>query len=184
MKTFDVTDLEEAAAESEQDRRDHASLKARVAELLKHEDAMRVPVAMQRLVDDGVDPVAVAKTLLIGNREGSVLYKISTRTTVLSQDERAAETWFQIAVREMDPDLAATYMIAGAVWLAIQFRIDRTLLADLVTAAAHRPRHPERAGYGVVDFVDSHGVGKRADIVTAIKLAKLPDFAPLEYRPK
>lgn len=184
MKAFDitdVTDLEVAAAESEQDRRDHAKLKARVDDLLKHEDAMRVPMAVQRLVDGEVDPVVVAKTLLIGNRDGNVLYRISTRTHTLTQDESAAETWIQIAVRDMDPDLAATYMISGAVWLALQFRIDRELLAGLVIAAEHRQRHPDRAGYGVVDFVDSHGVGKRADIVTAIKLAKLPDFAPLEY---
>jgi hypothetical protein len=83
----------------------------------------------------------------------------------------------------MDADLAATFMISGAVWLALQYGIDREMLAGLVIAAEHRPRHLERAGYGVIDLVDAHGVGDRSQVITAIKLAQLPSFAPLEYRP-
>lgn len=184
MKTFDITDMEEAAAESEQDRRDHRALAAKVAELLEDESSMRVPIATKRLIDGGVDPVVVAKTLLIGNRDGGAMYRISSRSAALSQDERAAETWFQIAVRDMNPDLAATFMVTGATWIATQFNVDREMLTNLVIAAERRPSHPERAGYGVVDFVDSHGIGSRQDIITALRLARLPSFAPLEYSPK
>lgn len=183
MKTFDITDMEEAAAESEQDRQDHRQLAKNVNELTKREDAMRIPVATQKLVDAGVDPVVIAKTLLIGDRPGGTMYQLSSRSMALSQDEGAAENMLQLAILEMDVDLAATFMVAGAVWLATQFSLDKAILAEMVIHAARRPRRATRAGYGVVDFVDSHGVGKRADIITAIDLAQLPNFAPLEYRP-
>lgn len=182
MKIFD-TNLEQAAEESERDRLDLAKLRSNVAALLKHDDIMRVPVAVQRLVDNGVDPVVVAKTLLIGSREGGKLYELSTRAPALSQEEAVAEMWVQVAIRDSDPDVAATMLVTGAVWLATQFKIDRDMLAKLVTASELRVPHPNRAGYGCVDLVDNHGVGDRGQIVQAIKLAKLPDFAPLEYRP-
>lgn len=184
MKTFDITDMEEAAAESEQDRRDHRQLTKNVEQLSRREDAMRIPVATQKLVDAGVDPVVVAKTLLIGDRAGGTMYQLTSRSVTLSQDERAAENLLQLAIDGMDVDLAATFMIAGAVWLATQFGLDKAVLSALVMHAERRPRHPSRCGYGVVDLVDSHGVGQRADILTAIDLAQLPSFAPLEYRPK
>lgn len=183
MKTFDVTDLEEAAAESEQDRRDHAKLKTLLGELLEHEDLTRVPYAVKRLVDAGVDPMVVAKVLLIGDRDAGARFLLANRSMALAQDELVAATWISLAIRDVDVDLAATMMISGATWLSTQFGIERELLAELVTDSARRPRHPERHGYGVVDLVDSHGVGQRADIVTAIRLCKLPSFAPLEYSP-
>jgi hypothetical protein len=183
MKTFDITDIEQAAEESEQDRRDHRKLGAMVEEITKHEDAMRVPCAMRRLIDNKVDPVVIAKTLLVGDRDGGVMYRISTRSVALAEDEQVTQDVISIAIRDMDVDLAATYMIGGAVWLATQFGLDRELLTALAIAAERRPRHPERAGYGVIDLVDAHGVGDRSQVVTAIKLAQLPSYAPLEYRP-
>ena len=183
MKTFDVADLEEAAAESEQDRRDHRALTGRVAELLKHDDAMRVPVAVKRLVDGGIDPVVVAKTLLIGDRDGGPAYTLSSRAAALGHEEQAAALWIGLALRDCEPDLGATVAIAGAVWLATQFTLSRELLADLVINAARRPRHPERLGYGAVDLIDNHGVGDRNQVVESVRLATLPLFAPLEYRP-
>lgn len=183
MEIFTVDDLEDAAAESEQDRRDHRRLTADVAELLKHEDSMRVPIAVRRLVDQGVDPVVIAKTLLIGTRAGGTMYTLSSRSVALAQDENAAELWLGVAIRDIDADLAATMLVAGAVWLATQFTIDRAMLADLVRYAARRARHSDRAGYGVVDLVDLHGVGDREQVATAIALAQQPLFAPLEYKP-
>jgi len=53
-KSIEV-DLEQAAAESAQDRRDHRRLTGDVAELLAHDEAMRVPIAVRRLVDAGVE---------------------------------------------------------------------------------------------------------------------------------
>lgn len=182
MEIFDV-DIEEAAEESEQDRRDHARLQGDLDKLLEHEDTMRVPVAVRRLVDRGVDPVVVAKTLLIGARGGGAMYELSSRSLALAQDEGVAELWIGFAIRDVDPDLAATMLVAGAVWLAMQFGIDKEMLAGFVRDAARRPIDMARVGYGAVDLVDNHGVGDREQVRTGILLAELPMFAPLEYKP-
>jgi hypothetical protein len=183
MKTFDVN-IEEAAAESEQDRRDLAKLAYDVGKLLQNSDAMLVPTATKRLIDGGVDPVVVAKTLLIGSRPGGYLYQLSARTPQLERDEQAAELNIAMAIRDAEVDTTALTLVVGAVWLAVQYSIDRDMLAGLVTHAARRPQRADRAGYGVVDFVDSHGVGDRQQIVQAIRLAQLPAFAPLSFDPK
>jgi len=178
-------DLEQAAAESEQDRRDHRRLTGDVAELLAHEDAMRVPIAVRRLVDAGVEPIVVAKTLAIGDRDGGLLYRLSTRAGAfaLTEHEAIAVEWISLAIRDADPDLAADVMVSGATWLATQYGVDRELLVNLVTGTPPRPPRADRRGYGVVDLVDHHGVGDRASIATAIRLAQLPMFAPLEGSP-
>lgn len=185
MKTFDVTDVEEAAAESEQDRIDHRKLMANVTWLLKHEDSMRVPIAVRRLVDLEVEPIIVAKTLAIGDRGGGMFYLLATRgtTIAIAEQERICVDWLGIAIREIEPDLGATLMVAGVVWLATQCGLDRTMLANLVRNAELQPRRTDRRGYGVVDLVDHHGVGDRASVVTAIELAQLPIFAPLSHSP-
>lgn len=184
MKKFDVTDIEQAAEESEQDRRDLNKLKRNVETLLLNDGAMRVPVAVRNLVDGGVDAVVVAKTLLIGNRPGGFMYEISQRSDALDQHEQAAELWVALAIRDIEVDLGATMLVAGAVWLATQFRIDRDMLCGMVSRAAVDllRRNPERRGYGAVDLVDLHGVGDRDSIVQSIRLAELPKFAPLEYK--
>jgi hypothetical protein len=178
-------DTEQAAAESEQDRRDHRRLAGDVAELLAHEDAMRLPIAVRRLVDAGVEPIVVAKTLAIGDRDGGLLYRLSTRAGVfaLVEHEAIAVDWISLAIRDADPDLAADVMVSGATWLATQYGVDRELLVNLVTGTPRRPPRADRRGYGVVDLVDHHGVGDRASIATAIRLAQLPLFAPLEGAP-
>ncbi len=177
---FEVN-LEEAAEESAQDRRDHAKLRALVDELSKHEDVMRVPLAVRRLVDMGVDPVVVAKVLLIGDREGSLLYMLSARTPALAEHEAVSITLVAIAIRDVGAATAATMLISGAVWLAEQFGIERSLLNSLV--ASELPRRPVRAdrrGCGALDLVDNDGLGNRAWLVDAIGKAQLPSFAPLE----
>lgn len=184
MKTFDVTDIEEAAAESEQDRRDLAKLSYELGKLMQHSDAMLVPTATKRLIDGGVDPVVVAKTLLIGDRAGGYLYQLSARSPQLERDEQAAVLNLGLAVRDGEVDITALMLVVGAVWIAVQFAVDRDMLAGLVTHAARRPRREDRVGYGVVDFVDSHGVGDRWQITEAIRLAQLPTFAPLTFDPK
>lgn len=184
MKTIDIDNIEEAAAESEQDRRDHAALAGQVAELLNHEDAMRVPIAVRRLVDDGIDPVVIAKTLLIGTRPGGVMYTLTSRAAALEVDEHRAELWIVMAIREGQASAAATMLVAGAVWIATQFKLDRTLLRDLVQHAPRRARRTDRLGYGAVDFVDSEGIANRAWLLDAINHAQLPAFAPLEYKPR
>ncbi len=67
-------------------------------------------------------------------------------------------------------------MPSGAIWLATQYGVDRELLVNLVTGTPRRPPRVDRRGYGAVDLVDRD----RASIATAIRLAKLPLFAPLE----
>lgn len=185
MKTFDVTDVEEAAAESEQDRIDHRKLMANVSWLLKHEDSMRVPIAVRRLVDLEVEPIIVAKTLAIGDRGGGMFYLLATRGTTIAvaEQERICVDWLGIAIREIEPDLGATLMVAGVVWLATQCGLDRAMLANLVRNASVREKlpYPQRHGFGVVDMVDLFGVGDRGSVVTAIELAQLPTFAPLSH---
>lgn len=89
----------------------------------------------------------------------------------------------RLAIRDADPDLAADVMVSDATWLAIQYAADRELLVNLVTGTPRRSTRADRRGYGVVDMVDHHGVGDRASIATAIRLAQLPLFAPLEGAP-
>lgn len=175
--------LEEAAEESARDRRDLARLHGDLEELLKHEDAMRVPLATRRLIDGGVDAVVVAKTLLIGDREGTTMYRLSARSPAIKLEELAAQRLFHIAIRDVELGSAALMMCAGAVWIATQFKLDRSLLRALVFAAARRPKRDSRIGYGVVDIVDNHGIANRAWLLDAIDNAKLPDFATLQYSP-
>jgi hypothetical protein len=182
-KTFEAT--EQDVADNLQDAKDLGTLRENVAKVLAHDGAMMVPVAVRRLIDLGVDPVVVAKYLLIGDRDGGVMYRISSRSVALAQDEGHARGVLSVAIRELDADLAATVMVSGAVWLAEQFALDRDLLASLVAAADRRAAPVvDRHGYGVVDLVDLNGVGSRQDIVTAVRLAQLPLFAPLEFRPR
>lgn len=183
MKITEVEDIEEAAAESEQDRRDHRELAGNVEELLKHEDAVGIAMAVRRLVDGGCDPIVVAKTMLIGTRPGGFVYELSSRAAALDRDEQAAELWLALAIRDGNAAAIATMLTAGAVWLATQFRIDKAMLAELVLHAARRDRRADRLGYGAVDIVDHEGIANRAWIVAAIDHAKLPAFAPLEYKP-
>lgn len=179
MKITDV-DLEEAAAESEQDRRDHRQLAVYVDWLLQHEDSMRVPIAVRRLVDAGIDPVVVAKTLAIGSRDGGYVYRLTARAASLAEHELVAVDWISIAIRDIEPDLGAMMLVSGSAWIAMQFGVSRFLLGDMITAAPVRARREDRRGYGVVDLVDHHGVGDRASIIAAIHSAELPLFAPLE----
>lgn len=180
-----TVELEQAAEESDRDRRDHRQLAGDVAELLQHEDAMRIPVAVRRLIDSGVDPMVIAKTLAIGDREGGLWYRMSTRASVtaLATHERVAAEWIGLAVRDTDPDTAADVLVSGATWIATQFGIDRDLLVQLVTSAPRRESRIDRRGYGAVDIVDHHGVGDRGSIATAIRNARLPYFAPLVGSP-
>jgi len=178
--------IEEAAAESEQDRRDHRKLAGNVELLLQHEHVMRVPLAVRRLVDAGIDPLVVAKTLVIGDRPGGEMYLLSHPGPVrfaLGEHEQLAVDWVTIAIRDIEPDLGTMMLVAGATWLATQFGIERKLLADLVRAAYRRALRLDRRGYGAVDLVDHHGVGDRSSITTAIELAQLPMFAPLVGSP-
>jgi hypothetical protein len=183
MKLYDVN-IEEAAAESDQDRRDLARLKSVLEELLKHEDAMKVPHAVRRLVDGGVDPVVVAKTLLIGDRDGGMLYRLTSRAAALHLDEQAAELWISLAIRDIDAGAAAAMLVAGAVWLATQFKLERAMLRGFVEHAARCERRLDRKGCGAVDIVDGWHVANRAWLVDAIDHAQLPAFAPLQYDPK
>jgi hypothetical protein len=183
-KSIEVN-LEQAAAESEQDRRDHHRLAGDVAELLAHDDAMRVSIAVRRLVDAGVEPIVIAKTLAIGDRDGGLMYRLSTRAGAfaLAEHEAIAVDWISQAIRDADPDLAADVMVSGATWLATQYGVDRELLMNLVTGTPRRPPRADWRGYDVVDLVDHHGVGDRASIATAIRSCQLPMFAPLEGAP-
>jgi hypothetical protein len=177
-------DIEEMAAESAKDRRDHADLATRLKRLLADPDVMQVPLTVRRLVDSGIDPVVVAKTLLVGSRVGSTMYELSARAHALGQHEQAAETYVSIAIRDIQPDDAAAMLVVGAVWLAVQFKISREMLCDLVRGAIRRTPNADRVGYGAVDFVDQLRVLDRNWLVRVIRDdAQLPLFAPLEYKP-
>lgn len=183
MKEFDIGDIETAAAESEQDRQDLAKLRASVDALLKHEHVMTVPIAVRRMVDAGIDAVVIAKTLIIGDRDGGLLYKIAARTPALGHHEQVVADIVWFAIRELQEVTAATMMVAGAVWLAEQHGIGRELLASFVTAdqpvRPYKFRH-ERHGWGALDLCDHDGLGNRAWLVDIIGKARLPMFAPLE----
>lgn len=180
MKTFEG-DLEEMAAESEQDRKDHARLTADLEWLLQHEDAMRVPIATRHLIDLGVDPVVVAKTLLIGDRDGGAMYVLANRATALAEHERAAGMFMRAAIDGCPVDVSVVQLTAGAVWIATQFGISRSMLRDFVMHAMHRPKRPDFVGCGAVDLVDTCGVRDRSFLIECIDFAQLPSFAPLEY---
>ena len=180
-----TVNIEEAAAESDQDRRDHRALTGEVAQLLRHEDAMRVPSAVRRLDDGGIEPLVVAKTLAIRDRDGGLWFRLSTRAAAfaLASQEGTAVNWVSIAIRDVHPDTAADVMASGATWIATQYGLDRELLVRLVTSAPRRAARLDRGGYGVVDFVDHHGIGDRASIATAIRNCQLPMYAPLAGAP-
>jgi hypothetical protein len=182
VTAFDVN-LEQAAEESAQDRRDHARLRALVDELSKHEDVMRVPVAVRRLVDDvQVDHVVIAKTLLIGDREGGILYKLTARTAALAEHERAAEALIAIAIRDLHEDIAVQMMLVAAVWVITQCGVDRSFLTSFLTSdLSRRPVRADRRGCGALDLADADG-HPRARLVETIENAQLPPFAPLELR--
>lgn len=170
------------AAESEQDRVDLAALRRGLDELLRHEDAMRVPLMVRRLVDLGVDPVVIAKTLLIGSRPGGVLYTLSSRAAALAKEEQMAEFGLWFAIRDTEAQAALLMCATGAVWLATQFSLDRALLRGFITQDwPARAAIADRRGWGALDLVLA-GVASRAWLVEAIELAELPMYAPLELR--
>lgn len=182
MKIIEAN-VDELVAEAAQDRKDHAKLTANLEELLHHGDAMSVPLAVRHLVDSGIDPVVVAKTLLIGDRAGGMLYELSSRSPALAAHEKAAQTFIALAIADCEPEAAVSMMVAGAVWLAVQFKIELPMLRALVVGAARRTRQPHRYGYGAVDLVDHHGINDRAFVADALDHVQLPLYAPLEYKP-
>ena len=143
---------------------------------------MAIPVAVRRLIDGGIDPVVVAKHLLIGDRDGGSAYQISARAQSLAPHERVAESTLALVWRDVDALTAATMAATGATWIATQYKVDREMLCALVTNAHVRPRRYDRYGYGAVDLVDHDGVGTRALLVECVRQAQLPIFAPLEGR--
>ena len=180
VTAFDVN-LEQAAEESAQDRRGHARLRALVDELSEHEDVMRVPVAVKRLVDAvQADHVVIAKTLLIGDREGGILYKLTARTAALAEHERAAEAIIGIAIRDLHEDIAVQMMLVAAVWVITQCGVERSFLTSFITSdLPRRPVRRDRRGCGALDLADVDG-HPRARLVETIENAQLPLFAPLE----
>jgi hypothetical protein len=144
---------------------------------------MRVPLAVRQLIDDGVDPVVVAKTLLIGNRPGGVMYSISARAAGTASRRAPRRDAIGFAIRDTD---GRTHRDDA--------RLGRSLARDAVqrrphaasralVAALRRPKRPDRVGCGVVDLVDNEGIANRAWLLDAINNAQLPSFAPLEYKP-
>lgn len=182
VETFEG-DIAEMAAESDADRRDHARLARDLEWILKHEGAMRIPMATRRLVDQGVDALVLAKELLIGDRDGGPMYTMTSRAVALDQHEHGARVMYAIARSECPVEIVALQMAAGAVWLAEQFQLSRQTLRDLVVEAPRRARvQITTQGCGVVDIVDNLGVRDRAWLLDAIDHAQLPMFAPLEYK--
>jgi hypothetical protein len=178
--TIDIN-LEEAAAEAKEDRENLARLKADHRELVKREDIQRLGDEVKRLIDAGISPAIVAKTMLIGDRPGSALYQFSVMTPALDASEVAACLCISRATRDADPVMAATMLVAGAVWLAEQSGITRDDLVDVIGSdLARRPMRRDRLGAGAIDLVDNDGLGNREWLVDAINKARLPSFAPLE----
>lgn len=186
MKPIDVN-LEEDAEQSQRDRKALAKLAGDVDALLKNDAVVTIPLAVRRLVDGGIDPVVVAKILILGDRDGGVIYQLSARTPALWPHEQIAMDILWIAKRELQDVTAATMMVAGAVWLATQFGISRDLLSSFVTedqpVRKYRFRH-ERREWGALDLCDHDGLGNRAWLVDIISKAELPKYAPLELRVK
>jgi hypothetical protein len=106
---------------------------------------------VRRLVDAGVEPIVVAKTLAIGDRDGGLMYRLSTRAGAfaLADHEAIAVDWISLAIRDADPDLAADVMVSGATWIVTQYGVNRELLVNLVTGTPRRPPRVDRRGYGL-----------------------------------
>lgn len=182
---------EQDIAESEQERAGHAALKLELAELLKHPAAVDVAAAVRRLIDRGVKPIIVAKTLLIGDRGGGMLYEIAARSSsmiatgplvALGDQERACELLLGSVLADLPGPVAAVMCTVGATWLAEQYHVQRSVLRDLVVRHAARPFPVQRRGCpGALDYVDDKHVASRAWLLDAIDTARLPEFAPLEY---
>jgi hypothetical protein len=173
---------EERTTQPARSRRSRATL---AEEFQVEQDAMRVPIAVRRLVDAGVEPIVVAKTLAIGDRDGGPMYRLSTRAGAFALDmhEAIAVDWSSLAIRDADPDLAADVMVSGATWLATQHGIDRELLVNLATGTPRGRGAPTGAATAWLAWSNTAAWGDGASIATAIRLAQLPLFAPLEGVP-
>lgn len=177
MKIHDIN-LEETAEEDAADRKAHEKLAADHQQLLKREDVERVGRVVVRLVDGGIAPAVVAKCMLIGDRRGSKIYELAVLTPALSEAETVSCVALAHAIRDVEPVVAATMLIVGAVWLAEQSGVTRGQLIALIGSdLARRPLR--RIGAGALDLVDNDGLGNREWLVDAINKAKLPDHAPL-----
>ena len=172
-------------AETKADEVAHSDLALELEALTNDPDSVRVATMVKRLVDAGIDPVVVAKVCLIGDRPGSVMYEITTRTPALAAHERAATKALSAAIRGMDGAQACMHLTVAAVWLASQTHpngqavVDVTVLRALVQAAGPRPYVLDRMGMGAVDMAD-HASVARALIIEALADATQPTYAPLE----
>lgn len=184
MSTDDIT-IAEGLAETRQLHRDHEQLIADVQELLKQPNVVAIPSICKRMIDSGIDPVVIAKHLLIGDRPGSIVYQLSHRAAHIEAHERAAELGLMFAWQMVEPAAAAHMAVGGAAWLATQFGIQRDLLVQLCRGADRRlvPR-ADRRGYGAVDLVDLHGGGTRESLIAVLDASELPVHAVLEYSPR
>lgn len=175
-------DIEEMAQESARDRREHADRAQRAGEIEKRQDAERLFGVMLELVDIGIDPVVIAKTALIGDRDGGMLYTLSVRAVALGEQEAAAQLAISAALHRTEYEWASELLAMTAAWLASQKGVSDDMLAGIVRAAARRPFRSNLAGCGAVDIVDNAGID-RARLINALELSKLSLCTPLEFSP-
>jgi hypothetical protein len=155
----------------------HASLEEELKLLTSDEGTMRIPVAVKRLVDNGIEPIIVAKTMLIGRRQGNLMYSLAAASIAISAAEQVSETVFGIAIKPLPREEAATQLAIGASWLAQQFNVDVTILKSLVMSIDAQVV----GGQCAVDLAVSVS-GARELIMEALQFGILPEHAPLEMQ--
>lgn len=172
---------EQDVLESRKELAAHADLKLELAEILKHPRAVDIAVHVRALVDQGIAPIVVAKTLMIGDRFGGLVYQLAAPGIALGAHERAAERLQLVVLRDVPDAVAATMLAAGATWLAEQFKIERSILREWVRDLTRRTFPSTFQCPGALDYVDGRHVASRAWLLDAIDHARLPAHAPLEY---
>lgn len=174
--------IEEGLTQTRQLRLDHRQLVSDVEAMLRVPNVTAIPLTVKRLVLAGVDPVVVAKHLLIGDRAGTALYTLSARAALLAAHEAVTNEALALAWQMVEPTAAAHMAAGGAAWLATQFGVSRDMLAELCATASRRLCPVDnRRGYGAVDMVDHHGAGTRESLIAVLRQATLPVHAVLEY---
>lgn len=167
--------FEEAGEETKQLLGRHGTLAAELQRISSDENMTRIPVAVKRLIDNGIEPIVVAKTMLVGNRQGNVMYNLASASVALSSDERVCEQIIGIAAKPLPKDVAAVQLTVGASWVAQQFGCDVSLLLSLVQAVSSQVEGQLCA----IDLALSTTKGKE-NIMQALQMAGQPEHAPLE----
>lgn len=171
-------DVERAADASTQESAALDRLSGIVKEILSSPADLLMALAVRKAIDLPVDPIIVAKRLLVGDRDGGGLYRLMVGTVQVDAAESACDALLSPVWRTLADDRALLHAGAGAAFLVANCKVPRDVVIGWVSQSwPVRPRRHDSRGMGAVDI--QGGI----DVLAQALATKHPVYAPMVHTP-